>query len=514
MPQFNLPRKKVTTIQMWASVVLIVLAFVFSLTPMITFKSGGANTDEILKMAGELDVDLRFIPEEVDVSAVTLVSMTARIAKVIGSVDAENGDVDAAKDYAESDKAKEDLGVAICVAATLLNALDFKDAQESDTGIIGMIFKVLVTFIGIISVIILIVVIPVILAINLIAAIIKVAKNVKTPEEAAAAVGNKLPGKISLVLTFMLMQCVVPGMTQAWGVTALCAVIIVSIVLDFIASRLREYPAKQFKYLNVLQGGALVGIIGFLVFFFNIIKTGIFTNFVTGPYFFGLAEAIAKNKVDGTAIDTNLIITGVLMIVYLCVILGCAGYLDKAARRLSCAVKRERPKGLIGKFCSPKAKDNNVVMAVCTLIAFIAPTYAMGVELKVNAGLFNIDSTALVLLDEQKSALNAALVGIIIMIVAEVAVIVLKKTCCSDLTEREAEDLMMGVAMSSDEILEEAKKIVAEAEAKVAAEAAVEAPAAEEAEEAPVAEEVPVAEEAPVAEAAEEAPAEETVAAE
>ena len=74
----------------------------------------------------------------------------------------------------------------------------------------------------------------------------------------------------------------------------------------------------------------------------------------------------------------------------------------------------------------------------------------------------------LVLSDDQQSFLNAALVGIIIMIVAEIAVLVLKRVFCSKMKVEDGEALLTGNAKTSDEILAEAKQIVAEAEASVA----------------------------------------------
>ncbi len=513
MPQFNLPRKKVTMVQMWASVLLIALALIFSLAPMINLKSVD-NAAEITEMAQGIGLSLFEIPEDVDVSAVKLVSSVSLIVNIFtSSIPGEEGYTEdqvakqqELKEYMETEEGKADIATALCIAATIMNALDFESMSSGDSNIIGTVLSIFVTFIALFATLILLVVIPVVIAFQLIVAVINAAKHIANPEDAAAAVSNKLPGMISVVLLFMLAQCVIPGMSQAWGVTALCSVIIVSIVLNFVASRLREYPAKQFMYLNVLQGGALLGIVGFLVFFFNLIKTGIFNAFVKGSFFGALlgnaAGAIASEGEQ--AMDTGLMVTGILMIVYLAVVLGCAGYLDKAARRLCCTVKRERPRGLIGKLFTPKAKDNNIVMAACTLAAFIIPTYVATVEVE---GLLGAKVSVLELNGDQQAALNAALIGIIIMIVAEVAVIVLKKVLCKDLTEHEAEELMMGVAMSSDEILAEAKKVVAEAEAAAAA-----AKAAEEVEavaEAPVEDTAP-AEEAPAEEAlAEEAVAEE-----
>ena len=513
MPQFNLPRKLVSTIQLWASVGLIALTLIFSLMPIIKLKTVD-NADEINEFIASMEIEgmdeLPQMPQEVEISAIKLIGSATLIGDFVSIISetanaAQGGDLseedmeafqakqEAFVEYLKTDEGKENIVTIACIAFTVVKTLDF---QGSDN-IIAMIFNVLISVIGLIFVLALTFIIPIMLLVKLILSLIKAAKNVKTPENASAAIGAKLPGMISLPLLVMLMQCVVPDMTFAWGIVAVCITIVISAALNFVVSRLREYPAKQFVYLNILQGGALACIIGFLVFFFSIIKTGIFKAFVSGKYFLYLAEALIAQQA-GATVNTAYIIDGVLMVVYLAIILGCVSYLDKAARRFSCTVKKERPKGLIGMFFTPKAKDNNVVMAVFTLVAFVVPTYIAGVK----HGFNDITSTAaegdysfLELTAAQQGALTTALVGIIIMIVAEVAVIVLKKVFCKDLTEREAEDLMLGLALTTDEKLAEAQKFIEE-NAPVA-----EAPAVEEA---PVAEEALAVEEAPVEEASTE----------
>ena len=54
---------------------------------------------------------------------------------------------------------------------------------------------------------------------------------------------------------------------------------------------------------------------------------------------------------------------------------------------------------------------------------------------------------------------------VIIMIVAEISVIVLKKVFCSKLSKEDREILMTGKAKTTDERIEEAKKFIAENEA-------------------------------------------------
>lgn len=501
MPQFNLPRRTVSMVQLWASVLLIVLAFIFSFMPIITFKTLD-NAGEINAMIEQFAPDADFeIPEEVEISSPKLISTIALIANIIGTATAEGGaDPDKAaelEDYLKSESGQQDVVTAVCVALTLTKTFNFEGQSDP----LSLILNVVIGLIGLLAVLICTIILPIILFFNLIIALIKAAKGAKTPEEVSAAVGARLPGLLSLPLTIMLFQCVVPDMSQGWGIIALCVTCVISVLVNFVCSRLREYPAKQFVYLNVLQGPALVGIVGFLIFFFNIIKTGIFTSFTSGKFSMYFAQVLVAQEM-GATVNNAYIIDGVLMLVYLCVMLSCVSYLDKAARRLSCTVKNEKPHGIIGLFVPAKASDNNLILALFTSLAYIAPTVVAGFKHfynDVTSTAAEGDASFLNITDAGNEALSMALVGIIIMIVAEVAVVVLKGVFCKDLAAHEKEALLLGHAMTSEERLEEAKKIVAESEAAAPAEEAVaeEAPAVEEA----VAEEETATEEAPAEEA-------------
>ena len=471
MPQFNLPRKLVSTVQLWASLLLIILAFVFSMTPIITLKNI-ENADKINEMISELDLGVEIpIEEETKISSPKMISSISLIVKIVSAATAEGeeqtGKSNDLKEFLETEKGKEAVATAVCLAVAIVKTLDF----ESSDNFLSFIFNILISIIGLLAVLLITLALPFVFGIIALISLVKALRNIKTPENAAPSLAKKLPGMISLPLILMLFQCVVPGMTYASGVVAICILAVIATVLNFAASRAREYPTEQFKYLNIVQGCSVVGIVGFLVFFFNIIRTGIFKAFVSGKYAAYLVSALAA-KEKGVDVHGGYIIDGVLMIVYLVVMLSSVTYLEKTARRLSCAVKRERKKGLIGALIPSKIKDNDVVTAILCLATFIVPTYIAGAK----HGYLNVASTEstgdysfLVLSEDQQGFLDAALVGIIIMIVAEIAVIVLRKVLCSKMKIEDAEALIIGNAKTSDEILAEAKQIVAEAEATVVA---------------------------------------------
>ncbi len=494
MPQFNVSRKIVANVQLWVSLFLVLLATVFSLTPIITlttFENAGAINDMMDEVLPS-DMDGFEIPEEIGVTAPKLIGSVSTIVKIVSvSIDASKDDLTAAEQeeltkkmeeleaYLQTDKGKEDIVTALSIAASFTNAFKSGNAEENDN-FLSMVLNVLISVIAEFAVIIMSLILPIMLIFYSLSALIKSLKNIKTPEVAAAAVGNKLSNVISFPLILMLFQCVVPGMKPGSGVMAVCYIAVASTVLNFVISRLREYPVKQFKYLNILQGTALVGVIGFLVFFFNIIKTGIFKAFTGGKFALYMAEAIAakaleehSGQVSDKVINNAYVIDGLLMVVYLVLMLSCVAYLNKVTRRLSCAVKKERPRGLIGLFFRDKASDSNIVTAVATLFIYIIPTYIMGVKHyfdDIYSTATEGDASFIILSEDGEKALSIALVGIIFMIVAEVSMIALRKVFCKDLDAREAEELMMGLAKTSAEQLADAEKNVADLKAEVAAE--------------------------------------------
>lgn len=460
MPQLNLPKKLVSTVQLWASLLLIVLAFVFSMTPIITLKNI-ENADKISEMMQELDINVP-IEEETEISSPKLISSISMIVKIVGAAMAE-GEDQAEKsaelqEFLETDEGKESVATAICLAVAVVKTLDFENSKD----VFSFVFNILISIIGLLSVLILTLIMPLIFGIMALVSLIKALKNIKTPENGAPALSNKLPGMLTLPLILMMFQCVIPGMTYASGVVAICVLAIVATVLNFLASRARKYPNEQFKYLNIAQGCSAIGIAGFLVFFFNIIRTGIFKAFVSGKYAAYLTSAIAA-KDNGADVNNGYIIDGILMLVYLIIMLASVGYLENTARRFSCSMKRNQKSGLIG--------------TILCLVTFIIPTYIAGAK----HGYNNVTSTEstgdfsfLELTEAQEDKLNAALVGIIIMIVAEIAVIILKKIFCAKMKAEEISALMSGNAKSAEEALAEAQQIIADAEATVVANNATE----------------------------------------
>ena len=428
MKQLNVSKKVTAPLMMWVSLLLIAITLLFGFMPLMSLDTTRASS--LNEMLGEVGVDTGVeIPEKVDISAVKLISaikVSVNLFKVTkNAVEdmAENGEDDPTKsilDVMNTKEGKETVVIAAAIASTVMNAFDF------EKGIVGAIVNIFIVLIALIYVLVFVFVIPIKLIIMFIKALIPALSNIKTPEIGAPKVGNKLPKMLSIPFTMMIFQSFIPGMTYAWGLIAVTAVIIVSVLFCTVLTRLRTYEPKKFKYLNIVQCTSLVAIVGFLVFFFNILKTHVLNNFLEGN-FLGQLVNIANKNVDNKA----FIVDFVLIFVFAIAFLSAVKYLSSAANRLSCTVSHKK--------VAEKKADSNLWGAIGLSFAYIAPMLVSGWN------HYEGNASFLVLNDAEKSALTLALVGIVIMILAEVALLVLKKKLCSDLAPLEASAIVCGL---------------------------------------------------------------------
>lgn len=365
--------------------------------------------------------------------------------------------------------------------------------QEADLSenIFMMILNIMVVLVCLIAVLSFTVIAPVIYVISALIALISALVHVKEPEAAGAKVSKQLTKLIKIPLLLMLFQCVLPTMTYSSGALTLLILSLVCVVFNLVLSRLHSYTEPQIKYANVLQGVSLVGVIGYLVFFFNVLKAGVFNTFLNGKLGSQLMNvmmaAIAKETVGSNA----YIIDIVMIVLTLIFVLISVNYFRACLQRLSCSIPVSK-KG-------SKIKDIQLARAILMLPIYILPMVVAGSKhyFEDVTATGTGDASLLVLSDASNAAMSGILVGIILILVAEIALIVLKTTLCRDVSAEDMGNVMRGIAIDEPVLAEET---VAAEEAPAEEAPAEEAPA----EEAP-AEEAPV-EEAPV----EEAPVEET----
>jgi len=487
----NVPRKTTSLIQVWGSMLLILIAVILSFTPIITLQIADKNTiDSINQMVEEISgEEIEDIPSEIEVSAPKLIGSISLITKFISAMGSEDPALaQEVQQMIEGEEGKNTILTVAAIAASFMDIFGEKEGEPKADGF-AMVLKVLVVLICLLYVLIFTLIIPIICVITALIALISALKNVKTPEAAAGVVSKKLLGMVSLPMTFILFQCVLPTMHYGSGALGIWIVSFIGVALCMVLSRLHMYTPAQMKYANVLQGSALVATIGYLVFFFNVINAGVFNSFISGKWAKYVTEVVLIQANGGDVASAGYLIDAALVFVAVILVISSVNYFKTCVNRLSCTDGAGKN--------NKKAKDGHLVGSIVNLFIYILPAVVIGSKncLKNPASASTEGAESFLALSaEQEAALTGALIGLILMVVAEIALIVMKKVVCKDVPAEEMAAVLEGTA---------GVEVVAETPAEEAP--AEEAPA----EEAP-AEEAP-AEEAPVeAASAEEAAAEET----
>lgn len=476
MRQLNVPKKLTATVQIWVSVLLLVIATSLSLTPIITLNTGD-NIDKINEMiekvapsaleGGETENGEGPIPETIDISAIKLVKSIGVMGKVMKTtINAAkekdmSGTGDEIAEIFKTDEGKESIVIAVSLVSTVASNFDTKDTDAS--GILASILTMLVSIIALMALLALTFIIPIMLAVATISALISALTNLDTPEAVSEKIARKLPGFISLPFTLMLFQCVVPGMTYGGGIVGICVTSILAAVLGLVISRLRSYDSAAFRYLNIVQGVSVLGVVGFVIFFFNLVKTNIFSTFLHGDFASYVTKVGVTLAADKTAkVQEGYAIDLILILIYVGLALASVAYLEKCAQRLACSKSANKK----GKF----PKDTCIGRAIVMLAVYILPTVVIGrrsyYEDPTSTEAIGDKSFLADLSDANLDALKMVLVGVIIILVAEIALIVLKKVFCKGMNAESMQALMSGA---------EVAPVAAEAEAVEAATETVEA---------------------------------------
>ena len=480
MRQLNVPKRMTATIQIWVSVVLLIVATCLSLTPIITLNTG-ENVDKINEMIDKVTFDADdetfVIPETIDISAIKLVKSIGVMGKVmsttINAAKAEDmsgvgGDI---ADIFKTEEGQETIVIAMSLVSTVASNFDKDDNNEdSGSGVLASVLTTIVSVIALLALLALTFILPIMLLISTLTALIPALAHLKDPEEVSTKIARKLPGFISLPFSLMLFQCVVPGMTYGVGIVGICVTAILAAVLGLVISRLRTYESAQFRYLNIVQGVSALGIVGFMVFFFNLVKTNIFTNFLHGKFAeYVTAVGLEMVKKEPKPVQEGYAIDLILILVYVILAMSTVAYLEKCTQRLACTAAANKK----GAF----PKDTAIVRAVLMLAVYILPTVVMGrknyYEDPTSTEAIG-DESFLVLNDAENGALKMVLVGIIIMLVAEIALIVLKAVFCKGMN-RESMTALMSGADEEAEVAAEAEADTTEAPAEEVVETAEEA---------------------------------------
>ena len=391
---------------------------------------------------------------EVEITVPKLISGAIFLGDFISELSKEDADISAWLDEAlDDEKNQENLTTAI---ATLTL---FTDAFNTNGNAWALVFNLLITFICVLYIFVTMLILPIALLIIGIISLVHAIKNKETPEEATAKVASKLPGLLNLILALLLFQCAIPQISYAWGAVALLVITVISIVMNTVVVRLPAYREKDMKYANITQGISLVGIIGFIIFFVNFIKTGVLSAFLKGPFFAFMkkynksVDFYKQSGISEAEISSNYLTDAILMLCYAMLAIMVIAYISGAANRFA---------------LSSKKGSTLLAYPILTLPLYIIPKVIMSSKNLniVVEGETIMEEASIKLSESGESALTLVLVGIIIMILAEIAFIVVPKLLCKDMTKEDMQLVLAGNAPDPNEAT--SKKAKDKAKEKVA----------------------------------------------
>lgn len=453
-----LPAKKVTMIQALVCFVLVlvicVMSFgtIFSLSFEVDEKMQEMIDGVVTEIGGE-NFELPEIDTKIDVSLPFLVTSVSSVVDVVKAI------INTAKDAGSNpDFNPEEMGSEMLAK---LNNPDFINL---------IVFLVLLVssfgtniIVGICNILLLIMTftVPITAVISAIRAIFGLLFNTKDMGNAFHKISRAFYSIIGIFPMVLLVMLVVPDVQLGgaiYGILTCCAI---GLVINLIASRLKKYEGEDVRYVNLLQITCGASLVGYLLFFFNVMKS----NVIESAY-----ATLTKSTVDGAVdaikgqgFDFLPILLTVLLIAS---VFAVVDFLPRIVTRLSCMSKNH--------------SDVYMKPAIVNLLFVILPFVMMGMDMGFEIG------------DEFMGAFIISCVGVVMMSVAEFVIAIVPKSLCPSVTAVRRQEIVTGAYSPEAPAAEEAPTPAA-------------APAAEAA---PVAEEAPAAEAAPVAE---EAPVEETV---
>lgn len=462
MLALNAPKKLVARIQTLVCLALAFLCLMLSfVSPLVSidFKEAQTINDamQFLNEAGISTEAVGELPDKINVSAVKMYGVVGTLVNVVKAASNKGTAEDVAKGamsamFDENGKLKEGAKNSMLIAAAIATNIvnEAKDSGSDSKGI-GRIISMIITVVATIALLIFSMIAPIYYIIAFLAVLINVLKHIQDPENATAKVAGRLPKTILVPTFIMFYACVTKTLTPGSGVKTLFMLVLLNALLNLVATRMHGWDKTTIKYANVVQGISLASILGYIIFLFNIIKTGVFRTLITNNGFLlatGKAAAnAAANAYNGSQIvEKQSFLPDLFMVlIAIWIVLFSYRYLSAVLRRATLSLKE-------------KDQPSHIVFAVILMFSAILPmvvkTFAHDTTQTPAVSYLEPMTAA------QNSALIGALVGLIIILLSEIALIVLKGVFCENITEEEVHQVLTNTAISAKEKIENAKAIL------------------------------------------------------
>ena len=194
-------QKTLSTVRVWATVLLIGIAMILCFTPMISLSVRGEKLGDILELAEDLGIGLDEddLPKTVEVSAVDLIKSGVYLWEVTSALidmaeDPEDME-DILEDLEEEDHDEENEFIQLTVLALVANvadSIDFDGVDDVSSALIGVVVEAILVIGCMFAVMIEILVLFISAIYRFIRALITGLSNLKTPELAIPKMGGSL----------------------------------------------------------------------------------------------------------------------------------------------------------------------------------------------------------------------------------------------------------------------------------------------------------------------------------
>ena len=471
----NAPKKLVARVQTLVCLVLAFLCLIFSFTaPLVSIDFKDAKViNEALDSLQEAGIDrskIGEIPEKIDVSAVDMYGVVGTFVNLVKAAGSKDGEKAMSSVFDENGKLKDGAKTSLLIAAALATNIvsETKDSSSSSSSSgFGTIIAMLITVVATIALLIFSMIAPIYYIIAFLIVLINVLKNLKNPEEATAKVSGRLPKTIIVPIFIMLYACVTKTLSPGSGAMMLFIFVLLNSILNLVATRMHAWDKKTIKFANVVQGASIASIVGYIIYLFNIVKTGVFRTLITNNGFLAATGKAVVNKAASAYTGTSTTVVEkqifapdlILVLIAIGIVLFSSRYLSVVLRRATLAVKKED-------------KPEHIVFAVILMLSAILPMVVKTFlhDTTKSPAVSYLDSMTA----EQNSALTGALVGLIIILLSEIVLIILQKVLCEDISKEEMGNVLTNTATTAEERIEKAKAILEADGAAVEASAKVE----------------------------------------
>ncbi len=239
--------------------------------------------------------------------------------------------------------------------------------------------------------------------------------NLKNPGKASHKISKAFHRILNIFPLLLLILVFLPDVKFGGAVYGILALCLVGIGIGLLVSRIKPYDGDDFKYINLLQATSALSLVGYVLFFVNIVKSKLFNSVfaaVSGRAVTELASSVATGSGE---VDTVPLVMAVVLVYAAYSVIKS---MTRLVTRFACMSKSKSP--------------THVFKALLGLLVAVIPIVMM-------SGDINLTLTS-----AQKGNFAAMIVGLVLMLAAEIALYVLPNKLCPNCTAERRREIVTG----------------------------------------------------------------------